>query len=89
VIGITKSSKFKGAFKRARSLASARCHEEIAYGEQQSPIGYNWQHGNFVLGWEADISGHTNEGKLRVRHSCRRRSVAEHRAGLAVRDTMA
>jgi outer membrane immunogenic protein len=59
-------------------------------------IGHNWQHGNFVYGWEADISGLTGEGSASVgvgkgvlSQKIKWLSTVRGRAGLAVGDTMA
>jgi outer membrane immunogenic protein len=59
-------------------------------------IGYNWQHGNFVYGWEGDISGLTGTGKtgpdgygFRSENQINWLSTIRGRAGLAVGDTMA
>jgi outer membrane immunogenic protein len=59
-------------------------------------IGHNWQHGNFVYGWEADISGLTSEGhasteagKATLAQKIKWLSTVRARAGLAVGDTMA
>jgi outer membrane immunogenic protein len=58
-------------------------------------IGHNWQHGNFVYGWEADISGLTGEGRTTgdkaasLTQKMNWLSTVRGRAGLAVGDTMA
>jgi outer membrane immunogenic protein len=59
-------------------------------------VGYNWQHGNFVYGWESDISGLTNQGSTSTGASGKSLtqkikwlSTVRGRAGLAVGDTMA
>jgi outer membrane immunogenic protein len=58
-------------------------------------IGHNWQHGNFVYGFEADISGLTGEGRVDngskgvLAQKIKWLSTVRARAGLAVGDTMA
>jgi outer membrane immunogenic protein len=58
-------------------------------------IGHNWQHGNFVYGFEADISGLTGEGRVDngskgvLAQKIKWLSTVRGRAGLAVGDTMA
>lgn len=61
-------------------------------------IGYNWQHGTFVYGWEADISGLAGSAKhfaskengalSGIDSKIRWLSTVRGRAGLAVADTM-
>jgi outer membrane immunogenic protein len=61
-------------------------------------IGYNWQHGNFVYGVEADISGLTGSGNASHGTTSIAKSITTRinwlstfrgRFGLAVNDTMA
>jgi outer membrane immunogenic protein len=59
-------------------------------------IGHNWQHGNFVYGFEADISGLTGQGNastlggyVALTQKIKWLSTVRARAGLAVGDTMA
>jgi outer membrane immunogenic protein len=57
-------------------------------------IGHNWQHGNFVYGWEGDISGLSGQGtNTSLNKSLNQKinwlSTVRLRGGLAVGDTMA